>query len=250
MTAAELRTDKERTLFTICAVFSAGIWLVGGLLMICYLPFIAFFVIAAHALMLAGLTGHAVRVGPDQLPAVWASVERASQVLGLSSPPEAAPVSRSLAAWVLAPLFGFTSPAGLGAMYIVAMIGVLAAIAIPNFVEMQYRAKRAEVPNMVDRIKVAEWALDSDGEPSIWIYGACDLDGDGDPAIYESSASGSVTLLTSNAIYWAGQAIRQHPGLTDDSDGSPFAERRVVGDGSGAIPRVARRSEGRNWGPP
>jgi len=35
------------------------------------------------------------------------------------------------------------------------MAGILAAIAIPNFMEMQYRAKRAEVPANIDGIRTA-----------------------------------------------------------------------------------------------
>lgn len=46
-------------------------------------------------------------------------------------------------------------------MIVVAIIGVLAAIAIPNFVAMQYRAKRAELPTNVDGIKTAEIAYDA-----------------------------------------------------------------------------------------
>ena len=46
-------------------------------------------------------------------------------------------------------------------MIVVAIIGILAAIAIPNFVEMQYRAKRSEVPGNVDGIKTAELAYDA-----------------------------------------------------------------------------------------
>jgi prepilin-type N-terminal cleavage/methylation domain-containing protein len=38
-------------------------------------------------------------------------------------------------------------------MIVVAIIGILASIAIPNFVEMQYRAKRAELPVNVRGIK-------------------------------------------------------------------------------------------------
>lgn len=41
-------------------------------------------------------------------------------------------------------------------MIVVAIIGILAAIAIPNFVDMQYRAKRVEVPSNVDGIKTAQ----------------------------------------------------------------------------------------------
>jgi len=39
--------------------------------------------------------------------------------------------------------------------------GILAAIAIPNFVQMQYRAKRAEMPANVDGIKTAQIAYDA-----------------------------------------------------------------------------------------
>jgi type IV pilus assembly protein PilA len=41
------------------------------------------------------------------------------------------------------------------------LCGILAAIAIPNFVDMQYRAKRAEVPSNVDGIKTAQIAYDA-----------------------------------------------------------------------------------------
>ena len=46
-------------------------------------------------------------------------------------------------------------------MIVVAIIGILAAIAIPNFVAMQYRSKRAELPPNVDAIKVASLAYDA-----------------------------------------------------------------------------------------
>jgi hypothetical protein len=43
----------------------------------------------------------------------------------------------------------------------VPVIGVLAAIAIPNFVAMQVKAKRAEVPSYVEGIRTAELAYDA-----------------------------------------------------------------------------------------
>ena len=46
-------------------------------------------------------------------------------------------------------------------MIVVAIIGILAAIAIPNFVEMQYRAKRAELPSNTDGIKTAEMGYEA-----------------------------------------------------------------------------------------
>jgi len=46
-------------------------------------------------------------------------------------------------------------------MIVVAIIGILAAIAIPNFVAMQLKAKRAEVPGNVDGIKTAQMGYDA-----------------------------------------------------------------------------------------
>ena len=46
-------------------------------------------------------------------------------------------------------------------MIVVAIIGILAAIAIPNFIAMQLKAKRSEVPGNVDGIKTAQLAYDA-----------------------------------------------------------------------------------------
>jgi type IV pilus assembly protein PilA len=46
-------------------------------------------------------------------------------------------------------------------MIVVAIIGILAAIAIPSFITMQLKAKRAEVPGNVDGIKTAELSYDA-----------------------------------------------------------------------------------------
>jgi len=43
-------------------------------------------------------------------------------------------------------------------MIVIAIIGILAAIAIPNFIAMQLRAKRAELPTNLDGIRTAEKA--------------------------------------------------------------------------------------------
>ena len=43
-------------------------------------------------------------------------------------------------------------------MIVVAIIGILAAIAIPNFLSMQLRAKRSEIPTNMAAIRTAEQA--------------------------------------------------------------------------------------------
>ena len=46
-------------------------------------------------------------------------------------------------------------------MIVVAIIGILAAIAIPNFISMQYKAKRGEIPTNIKAIKTAEIQYES-----------------------------------------------------------------------------------------
>lgn len=46
-------------------------------------------------------------------------------------------------------------------MIVVAIIGILAAIAIPSYVTMQYRAKRAELPPNLKAISTAELAYEA-----------------------------------------------------------------------------------------
>ena len=46
-------------------------------------------------------------------------------------------------------------------MIVVAIIGILAAIAIPNFVAMQLKSKRAELPGNTNGIKTSELAYDA-----------------------------------------------------------------------------------------
>jgi len=46
-------------------------------------------------------------------------------------------------------------------MIVVAIIGILAAIAVPNFMDMQYRAKRAELPMNTDAIVTVQNAYEA-----------------------------------------------------------------------------------------
>lgn len=46
-------------------------------------------------------------------------------------------------------------------MTVIAIIGILVAVAVPNFVSLQYRTKRAEAPVNVDAIVVAQRGYDA-----------------------------------------------------------------------------------------
>ena len=46
-------------------------------------------------------------------------------------------------------------------MIVVAIIGILAAIAVPNYISMQLKAKRAEIPVSVDGIRTCEQAYNT-----------------------------------------------------------------------------------------
>ena len=136
------------------------------------------------------------------------------------------------------------------------VIGILAAIAIPNFVAMQLRAKRSEAPTNADAIRVAELAyfaaFDSFvelptcpeslpereqvpfsgscaqawdqfgwtptgpvrcqytvvlspgnelGEEDFEVTAECDVDGDGQSAVYQASRHQKAMMVTPNSQY-------------------------------------------------
>jgi prepilin-type N-terminal cleavage/methylation domain-containing protein len=54
-------------------------------------------------------------------------------------------------------------------MIVVAIIGILAAIAIPSFLAMQLRAKRSELPTNIDAVRTAEKAYHAEWD----VYTTC-----------------------------------------------------------------------------
>jgi type IV pilus assembly protein PilA len=79
-------------------------------------------------------------------------------------------------------------------MIVVAIIGILAAIAIPNFVAMQLRAKRGEVPGNVDGIKTGEIAYEAANNQYLAAAEAPRAmggdEGDKDPFSWDPAAAG------------------------------------------------------------
>jgi type IV pilus assembly protein PilA len=82
-------------------------------------------------------------------------------------------------------------------MIVVAIIGILAAIALPNFVAMQLKAKRGEVPFNVDGIKTAELAYDAafDGYVEATVFPRASGALDKTPAAWDEASSGGFRTI-------------------------------------------------------
>ena len=116
-------------------------------------------------------------------------------------------------------------------LIVVAIIGALAAIAIPNFVEMTYRAKRAEVPENVTGIHTAQIAYEASYD------------------VFLDLAATPVTAPSKNAVAWDvshdvdwerlgwspdGKVRGQYSTLASDPDFILLGTCDVDGDGSHA----------------
>src|SRR5688500_14480547 len=93
MSILELRTDKERTLFTVSLVVSIIFWaaLVLGTLGIglWYVAAAAGALMITQAMFLAALKSNGVKITKDQLPDLYARIENAAERLQLHEVPEA-----------------------------------------------------------------------------------------------------------------------------------------------------------------
>lgn len=86
--------------------------------------------------------------------------KRVAALAALTDPAAHRPVRRSVAGWVFAPMLGGLSggAAAAGPLVLVAIAGVLAAIAIPNFLRFQLRAKEATAKAELAALHQAEVA--------------------------------------------------------------------------------------------
>jgi Zn-dependent protease with chaperone function len=87
--------------------------------------------------------------------------KRAGALQEIEAPGTVPPVRRSVAGWILAPFLGSLGGGvgGGGPIVAVAIIGILAAIAIPNFVRFQLRAKEAGGKVALESLHRAQVAL-------------------------------------------------------------------------------------------
>jgi Zn-dependent protease with chaperone function len=83
------RTPQESTRFLVAMCIAIPTWLVLLVALNVYIPCVGAFVLVAHALFLASVTGNAVRLSEEQLPDLHRRVVRASEKLGLDKPPDA-----------------------------------------------------------------------------------------------------------------------------------------------------------------
>jgi hypothetical protein len=90
MKGEKLRTKKEKMLFGICFCFSLISWIamVMSLVGILYGVAIGFFLMVAHAMMIAHIKGHALKLSTEQLPEIFNRVVEAARKLGVEKVPE------------------------------------------------------------------------------------------------------------------------------------------------------------------
>ncbi len=96
MLARELRTPRERALFTVSVIVSALCWLAVVVSLVAIPPaaVLILLALAAHRLFMARIIGDGVRVGPRQLPDLMRRIEAAAHKLGMERVPEAYVVQR------------------------------------------------------------------------------------------------------------------------------------------------------------
>ncbi len=91
MSAVACRTQKEKNLFVISAILSTLFWiiLVVSIVGIFYGAMIGFFLLVAHALFIAHVRGHAVKLSEEQLPDLYTKIVSACETLGVENVPDA-----------------------------------------------------------------------------------------------------------------------------------------------------------------
>jgi hypothetical protein len=146
MNASELRTSKEKRLFGIAFGVSLAAWiiLVITVIGIAYGILFGLFLYVAHALMIAYIKGHGIRAAIYGLNATHPYLrKRIAALMNHQRPGFIRIAPRNRLAYSLAPLLGMASPGGSAPLIMVAMVGVMAAIAIPQFEQYRHKSDKA-----------------------------------------------------------------------------------------------------------
>jgi Zn-dependent protease with chaperone function len=160
--------------------------------------------------------------------------KRVAALQELAAPGTLAPVRRSLAGWLLAPALGSLG-GGLGAapLMAVAIIGILAAIAIPNFVRYQLRSKDAAGRVALAALHAAEVAHFAESGAYLGLRAP-----DGRPG-HEPLAWKPADLAAARALGWSVSGSSHHTfgvevGETEDGKRAfaTCAEADLDGDGT------------------
>jgi type IV pilus assembly protein PilA len=117
-------------------------------------------------------------------------------------------------------------------MIVVAIIGILAAIAIPNFLRYQLRAKFAELPTNVTAIFKSEQAI-RQSERNGGLY----------QDMTTTPVNGTPTAPTSSKMIWGDQDRQRANAIDWAVEGSTYGNYNAVAAGTGTVLTVSAQSD-------
>jgi type IV pilus assembly protein PilA len=127
-------------------------------------------------------------------------------------------------------------------MIVVAIIGILAAIAIPNFIKYQLRSKFSEASSNLEGLRKAEEAL-RQGERNITINGALVAVGDYVPGQYWDMGGGvlpAAGTIGTQKLPWAALDIQTANAIDWQIEGNTYFQYGVSVAGCAGVPAVAQ----------
>jgi type IV pilus assembly protein PilA len=127
-------------------------------------------------------------------------------------------------------------------MIVVAIIGILAAIAIPNFIKYQLRSKFSEASSNLEGLRKAEEAL-RQGERNITINGALVAATDYVPGQYWDMGGGvlpAAGVIGTQKMPWAALDLQTASAIDWQVEGNTYFQYGVSRAGCAGIPAVAQ----------
>ena len=129
---------------------------------------------------------------------------------------------------------------GLGLLFVCGFGGIFAAAFIPSFVSTQYRAKRSEVPTVVDQLRTAQ--LEYHGRTGRYL--ACGSEASAQTALADGNGTSRRPFPSGDGECWAelgwapNHAVRGEYWMVVAEDGSDFQVHGICdadGDGEFAV---------------